>query len=614
MIRWLVNAFESKISIGLKFSILLICSISATSVSLGYIVYRESFKTMENELRLTGIRIASNLAERNAVFLIQNETWELYQSVKGVVKTVPPLEDSLATIKYAVILNKRERVAAHSNPKQHPLLTPFELKGELLSGRYSENFEIRSEKKKGIAEIYHIAAPIVIRGERIGTAVVGISEKELIIQIAKLRDKIILATLLLSFAAILLGHFLSRRILKPLARLSANMQNLPPKIIDGIEFHGPGMNDEISFFMDVYNTVIDRYDTKVNELKIEKEKLDAILNGIHGGMIVINRDFKVEWQNRIYTQWFGDRTGSQCYEGEELKCEVCTDCPAKEVFTKEGITSAKMTKKVLNGRIKVFNNTAAPLHDGQGRVIGALELLVDITHQVEMEDEFKKREQLATLGQMAAGLAHEIRNPMGSLITALQIVTSKDGKGTSAQKKKLLDVIHRETKRLNAILTDFLSFTHGKELNRRKCDINIIADEIMDILLSQNSSQVKIVRNFQKNLPVISIDQDLIKQVIWNIALNSLEAMEEAGGELVIETGSDNGHIFFMIKDSGQGMDKNSIRNCFEPFFTLKKTGTGLGLAIAKRIVSQHKGEITVQSAEGKGSEFLISLPYKSEG
>jgi signal transduction histidine kinase len=392
------------------------------------------------------------------------------------------------------------------------------------------------------------------------------------------------------------------------------MQNLPPKIIDGIEFHGPGMRDEISFFMDAYNTVIDRYDTKVNELKIEKEKLDAILNGIHCGMIVISSDFKVEWQNRIYTQWFGDRTGSQCYEGEELKCEVCTDCPAKEVFSKEGIASATMSKKLVNGEMKVFNNTAAPLHDGQGRIIGALELLVDITHQVQMEDEFKKREQLATLGQMAAGLAHEIRNPMGSLITALQIVTSEDGKGTGVQKKKLLDVIHRETKRLNAILTDFLSFTHGKELTRRKCDINVLADEIMDILLSQNSSQVKIVRNFQKDLPAISIDQDLIKQVIWNIALNSLEAMEEAGGELVIETGAENGHIFFKIKDSGKGMDENSIRNCFEPFFTLKKTGTGLGLAIAKRIVSQHKGEIVVQSTEGKGSEFHISLPYKSEG
>jgi signal transduction histidine kinase len=569
---------------------------------------------MENELRLTGIRIASNLAERNAVFLIQNETWELYQSVRGVVINVPQLEDSFASIKYAVILNKRERVAAHSNPKQHPLLTPFELKGKLLSGRYSENFEIRMERGPDEAEMYHIAAPIIMRGERIGTAVVGISEEELIIQVAKFRNTVILATLLLSFAAILLGHFLSRRILRPLARLSANMQNLPSKIIDGIEFHGPGMRDEISFFMDAYNTVIDRYDTKVNELKIEKEKLDAILNGIHGGMIVISRDFKVEWQNRIYTQWFGDRTGSQCYEGEELKCEVCTDCPAKEVFSKEGIASATMSKKLVNGEMKVFNNTAAPLHDGQGRIIGALELLVDITHQVQMEDEFKKREQLATLGQMAAGLAHEIRNPMGSLITALQIVTSEDGKGTGVQKKKLLDVIHRETKRLNAILTDFLSFTHGKELTRRKCDINVLADEIMDILLSQNSSQVKIVRNFQKDLPAISIDQDLIKQVIWNIALNSLEAMEEAGGELVIETGAENGHIFFKIKDSGKGMDENSIRNCFEPFFTLKKTGTGLGLAIAKRIVSQHKGEIVVQSTEGKGSEFHISLPYKSEG
>ncbi|MEE8483400.1 MAG: ATP-binding protein [Nitrospinota bacterium] len=616
MISRFLNFLHTKFSVGIRFSALLFITVSVTSVSLAYLFYREGFETMHRELLLDGFRITTNLADRNADFLMQDNTWELFQSVRIIVKSFAPKENSISPLKYAAILDKNNRIAAHSNPKDFPLMAPFEIKGINRKGyafkEYNSEVEIRVEVLPDEEELYHFIAPITVRAERVGSAVVGISEKRLMAKITETRDRLIAISIILVSIFLLLGYFFTGRVLKPLTGLLGKLKNLPPKITEGIDLN-LAKGDEISQFIEGFDAIIDRYGQVVDELKLEKAKLDGILNGINAGMILLDRNLNIEWQNRIYTQWFGNRIAKNCLKMSGGDEPLCAGCSVVDVFVKEEIISSKMKKRTLNNEEeRTFNMIGAPLHDDTGTVTGALVLAVDITQLVQLEDEVKKNERLAIMGQMAAAFSHEIRNPMGALITALQIIIKENGKSTQDQKEKLLSVIRRETDRLNAILTDFLSFTHTKTPNIQSCDINLIVGEVMDVLSQQreHETSLTIEKNLRRDLPPALADSDMLKQVIWNLALNGLDAMKEKGGTLYVNTNIENGCMALRIKDTGEGMNAEALNNCFEPFYTRKSGGTGLGLAIAKKIIRQHKGEIKVKSEPGRGTEFCVLIPH----
>ncbi len=613
MISRFLNFLHRKFSVGIRFSALLFITVSVTSASLAFLFYREGFETMHRELMLDGVRITANLADRNTDFLMQDNTWELFQSVRIIVKSFEPEENSISPVEYAAILDKHNRIAAHSNPKDFRLMTPFEIKGRKYKEYASGEIELRIEDLISGEELHHFIAPMTVRGERVGSAIVGISEKKLLSKITEMRDRLVATTIILVSIFLLLGHFFTGRLLKPFTGLLGKLQNLPPKITEGIDL-SLVKGDEISQFIEGFDSIIDRYGHVVDELKLEKEKLDGILNGINAGMILLDRDLNIEWQNRIYTQWFGNRIGRNCFKMSSGGEPLCAGCSVADVFVRGEIIYSKMKKCTLDEEERTFNMIGAPLHDDIGTVTGALVLAVDITQLVQLEDEVKKNERLTIMGEMAAAFAHEIRNPMGSLITALQIITKANGKSTQDQKEKLLSVIKRETNRLNTILTDFLSFTHTKTPNMQPCDINLLVGEITDILSQQhkNETGLRIEKKLRQDLPPALADSDMFKQVIWNLALNGLDAMKEKGGTLYVKTNVENGYMALTIRDTGKGMNAEALNNCFEPFYTKKSGGTGLGLAIAKKIIRQHNGEIRVKSEPGRGTEFCILIPHNN--
>jgi len=221
-------------------------------------------------------------------------------------------------------------------------------------------------------------------------------------------------------------------------------------------------------------------------------------------------------------------------------------------------------------------------------------------------------ERLAFVGTLAGGLAHEIKNPLSTLNINLQLLKEELQSMTGENCKRAYtktQVLQKEVQRLDEILNDFLRFAKGQELELKDHDMNEILDEVVDFVTPEiKQKKILILKSYDANLPLCRIDSNLIKQAILNIIINAEQAMEN-GGELMVRTTRDKKYIQIDITDTGPGIPKDIIGKIFQAYFSTKKTGTGLGLPTAKRIIEDHRGIISVQSEEGKGTNFSITLP-----
>ncbi len=220
-----------------------------------------------------------------------------------------------------------------------------------------------------------------------------------------------------------------------------------------------------------------------------------------------------------------------------------------------------------------------------------------------------EREKSTLLEEMATGLAHEIRNPLGSIKGAAQYLSGE----VNTDNQKLLNVIIEEVDRLNSAVSRFLDYAKPYSLHLKSQDIHAVIEKAISIIRANNlSEQVRIETEFFPNLPAVQIDAELIIQVILNISLNAIDAMPE-GGTLHFRTTridrDEGAAIALAIRDTGVGIRRADLRNIFKPFFTTKERGVGLGLAICQRIIRQHGGILRAKSVVGKGTVFYIRLP-----
>jgi two-component system, NtrC family, sensor histidine kinase PilS len=253
------------------------------------------------------------------------------------------------------------------------------------------------------------------------------------------------------------------------------------------------------------------------------------------------------------------------------------------------------------------------LRRGQGAICS----FQDLTDIRRMEEQVRQADRLTAIGRLAAGLAHEIRNPLGSIRGSVEVLRgSLDAQGDD---RRLMDIVLRESDRLDAIIRDFLQFSRPPHLVRVPTDVSSMLDEILLMLSNQGGVQgldaprVRIRRDVAESTAKVDVDPAQMRQALWNLCLNAVEAMPQ-GGEVrvgVRTVPSESGRILMEItvEDTGVGITAAELTQVFEPFFTTKPQGTGLGLAIAHRIVEDHGGEIRVQSEPWRGSRFTILLP-----
>jgi two-component system NtrC family sensor kinase len=228
-------------------------------------------------------------------------------------------------------------------------------------------------------------------------------------------------------------------------------------------------------------------------------------------------------------------------------------------------------------------------------------------------EQMKRADRLASIGEMAAGIAHEIKNPLAGIAGVIQVIKQDT---VYADQKAVLDEVLSQVERMDKAVRNLLSFARPPEPKLTLVDVNELIDKLFDFLAPQFAKQhIMAERRLAADLPWLTLDPDLMQQALINIALNAIQAMPE-GGKFIIETRAvlpaegARGTVEIICADTGKGINQENMTKIFGPFFTTRQQGTGLGLAITQRIIEQHKGEIKVSSIPGKGAIFTITFPY----
>jgi two-component system nitrogen regulation sensor histidine kinase GlnL len=270
------------------------------------------------------------------------------------------------------------------------------------------------------------------------------------------------------------------------------------------------------------------------------------------------------------------------------------------------------------GRKAPISVTASPLQDIEGQFLGSIMLLRDDKHRKELEEDLKRIDRLALMGTLAAGLAHEIRNPLGGIKGAAQLLRrAADGDPST---REFTDIMIREVDRVNQLIEQLLNLSRPAELDLAPVNIHEILDDVL-LLEAQtvSANQIEIKKRYDPSLPPIRADRAQLTQVFLNLVKNGLQAMFRSGTLTVVTRlenefrirGQDRAAkrmIWVEIADEGAGIGEADLPQIFSPFFTTKTGGTGLGLATCDRIIREHGGTIRVDSVEGQGSTFKVSL------
>jgi len=232
--------------------------------------------------------------------------------------------------------------------------------------------------------------------------------------------------------------------------------------------------------------------------------------------------------------------------------------------------------------------------------------------RLKLEEQLRRAEHLSAIGEMTAGVSHEIRNPLGIIKSSAQLMKKKMARLDSSS--TIPDIIVEESTRLDHIIKDFLDFAKPKVADLRPCAIEDIIEKNLTFMAPKAKEEnIRIIKDFQNNIPIIFADPTMLYQAFLNIFLNAFQAMGDKG-EITISTRHDAGLVHISFSDTGEGIDEDVLKKIWTPFFTTKETGTGLGLGIIKNIIEAHHGSIHIAAISPNGTRVEITLPSRKAG
>ena len=227
----------------------------------------------------------------------------------------------------------------------------------------------------------------------------------------------------------------------------------------------------------------------------------------------------------------------------------------------------------------------------------------------EAQAEVRRSERLAALGQLTAGLAHELRNPLGTMKTSAELL-QRQVAGENEIAREMAGFIATEVDRTNSLITRFLAFARPQHLRLEKTDLAAFLDRVVDRFNREKPGSVSVYKNYSPDIPPIALDEQLMEQAILNLITNAAQA-SPPGGVVTVKTRVAGPNVEISVIDRGAGIDPKNLESIFNPFFTTKSEGVGLGLAIVSKIIDEHGGQITVESTLGEGSVFHVYLPVR---
>lgn len=285
-------------------------------------------------------------------------------------------------------------------------------------------------------------------------------------------------------------------------------------------------------------------------------------------------------------------------------------CLTRELESEEEVIEKEIECPVADGRRIPMDVSVSRLEDDDGTSMGHMILFRDLTEIQELKREVERTQRLASLGRLAAGIAHEIRNPLSSIKGFATYF--RERYRDVPEDQKTAEIMVQEVERLNRVIGQLLEFARPMSVRKKATSIQtVIQHSLKMIERDAQAKNINIRTNFSPEIQEVSIDPDRMNQVFLNLYLNGIEAMED-GGTLSVDLYPDEGgrQIKISVSDTGTGINKEDLVHIFDPYFTTKQAGTGLGLAIVHKIIESHKGEVKVESEPEKGTTVTIILPF----
>ncbi len=350
------------------------------------------------------------------------------------------------------------------------------------------------------------------------------------------------------------------------------------------------------------------------DLASENERLEGVLESMTDGIMVTDGDNRLILYNKAAERMIPFSHGQDVYE--KRVWTVIDDGDISEFVRstlelQDTVVDREFTL-ASGGAVRVLSCSVLPLVRN-GKIQGNLFHIEEVTEKRTKEARLRRAESLAALTTLAAGVAHEIKNPLGAIGIHIQLMKKMiQKKGCSAEPKVLnkhLDVVTEEVERLNKIVVDFLFAVRPMDMDFKLQDLNAVIREILEfVLVELSEGKIRLEENLEANLPQILLDERYVKQAVLNIVKNAMSAMPK-GGTLTVSTCRKGDWVKLCISDDGVGISKEILNKIFEPYFTTKDFGSGLGLTIVYKVVKEHRAEIAVDSKEGAGTTFTISFP-----
>jgi len=352
----------------------------------------------------------------------------------------------------------------------------------------------------------------------------------------------------------------------------------------------------------------------ITKIKLSKQMLETIFDGIRDGILIVNTNYDILKANqeilRVFNKKsFSELIGKSCFSQLYKKKRTCDNCPADMAFKSGKPHHAVRIYRVAGKNKKVLDLSAFPIKDSDGKVVQVIVHKKDVTDRIKLEDQLISQERMVAIGELASGIAHEIRNPLGNIFVSVQYCLSKYKLPQDV--KKCLKIVLQNSENANTVIRHLLNFAKPQEISFERGDIGKVITAACNLIKVKCLSQrVRMIRRLPKRLPRILLDQRRLIEAFSNIILNALDAMPD-GGRLTIEAGADflDNEIVISILDTGAGISQENLNKIFEPFFTTKPDGIGLGLCLARQVINDHKGRIEIESIVNQGTKVTVRLP-----
>ena len=598
--------------------------VATVMAGLIFVVERHQRGAIIEETERRGEVLARNLAAMSYGPLLLYNYTALEQSVARVAGE--------ADVLYAVVLDADGRVAAHSRNAARV--------GEFLTGDVDRAAAVALaplrqdtvDRRRGSA--YDFAVPVFVNGEKWGTVRVGLSQARMRAQIDRTRSELALLMLVTTLVAACVAGVVARRISRPVQQLANGAAAIARgELNQRIE---PVTDDELGHLAAAFNhmaaelarqrAALENANAELRrglgELADLKGYTDNILASLTSGIVTVDLEGRVVTLNpaaELMTGFFaGEVAGRYCSEVFAQTPELA-ELLMETLANRTPVLGTTLTLRRRGGRGLPVELGVSPLRGSEGKELGVIGVFRDLTRVHQLEERLRRSDRLAAVGELAAGLAHEIKNPLTSLLTFSRRLTRAFEDADF--RTKFQTVVPRELERINGIVEGLLELARPARLAFKPLRVSALLERTVELYGTRIEAQrIEVQRQYASDLPTIWADHEALYQALVNLVTNALDAMPN-GGRLVLRAGWNDAEglrharaggprrVAIEIEDSGVGIKAGVADRIFMPFFSTKDGGTGLGLAVTHKIVDDHGGSLDVRSTPGVGTTFRLVLP-----